>query len=93
MTDVNLHYVYRGYNSNNELLYIGCTANLKERLSAHKRGPFGSEIGFFKSEVFGCFEAAHKAEKEAIFEEQPIHNFQHKGFTPPPEKPLEIDDE
>ncbi len=33
---MNLHIVYRMYDSNNELLYVGCTKNLLARIGSHQ---------------------------------------------------------
>lgn len=79
------HFVYRCYDADGVLLYIGCTRNVKSRIAAHRRGNGGSKASQWLSvtmasyEVEGPFrgrEAGRLAERDAIQAEWPVFNYQ-----------------
>jgi len=67
--------LYRYYNKDNELLYVGVTADNTKRESQHRRDSFWfGEIATAKYEYFDTREEVLQAESEAIASEQPKHN-------------------
>ena len=73
--------LYRHYDANNNLLYVGISLNAVYRLSQHKNGSaWYSEISKVEIEKFETREDAIKAERKAIKEESPKHNIRHKGY-------------
>lgn len=79
--------LYRHFNEDGALLYVGISLSAVNRLSAHSRGaPWFSEIVRIEIEKFDTREAAHDAEKKAIAREKPRHNVQH---VPKPEPVIE----
>lgn len=74
------HYVYRLYGKRGRLLYIGCSMNLKLRLSEHGRnGNFGHLITATSIEgPFNYFEG-RRIERAAIESERPEFN---REWTP-----------
>lgn len=78
--------VYRAYNSDNELLYIGCTSNLKTRIACHKQlqrsepetyAPWAFEISKVHVQFFNHRDTAMIEEEYLIKSENPAHNYQH----------------
>lgn len=78
------HFVYRCYDADHVLLYIGCTLNVKKRIAAHRRGDNAKAsrwlaacmdtydvTGPYANEADGKF-----AEADAIRTEQPLFNYQ-----------------
>lgn len=80
------HYVYRCYDAEGQLLYIGCSANVKRRMGLHRSHPtnpasLGIAASCVRVEVEGPFAgwpAGHAAERAAIAAEKPLLNVQHK---------------
>lgn len=77
------HYLYRCYDDAGTLLYIGCTSNVKRRMSAHRAGKQAASrwlaVTMTRYEVEGPIrgrDAARRAEHAAIQTEQPLFNFQ-----------------
>lgn len=66
--------VYRLYDTDGDLLYVGMTVNPLGRIPAHRRKLWGSEIDHQTLEWFPNREAAKAAERSAIHHEQPAHN-------------------
>lgn len=82
------HYVYRCYDADDRVVYIGCTRNIKTRLATHRRGKGGSRASQWLSvcmvryEVEGPYpsrDAGLEAERRAIQAEQPIFNYQQRA--------------
>lgn len=80
------HFIYRCYDKDDDLIYIGCTSNVKRRISAHRRG--GKAVGrwltvsMVRHEVEGPFDgrdAGRAAERSAIQVEQPLFNYQERA--------------
>lgn len=67
--------VYRLYDTEGELLYVGIATNPYNRVSAHRRRqPWGQLIADYTEEWFENREAAKKAEVSAIHHEDPVYN-------------------
>lgn len=79
------HFVYRCFDSDGLLLYVGCAGNVARRLTAHRasRTAFASralQLFMASHTVEGPFEtrgAAEAAEQAAIEAESPLLNLQH----------------
>lgn len=69
--------LYRHYNDNGELLYIGISINAFSRYSQHKKRKFHKEIALMKIQKCSSREEALRLEKKAIIREKPIHNVVH----------------
>lgn len=81
------HFLYRCYDADGDLIYIGCTSNVKRRMVHHRRGIGGSRASKWLSacmvrhEVNGPFQgrnAAREFERQAIAIECPIFNTQER---------------
>ena len=68
--------LYRFYNSNRDLLYVGITKNVETRFSDHKRSKPWDEIATITLQHFSTRSAASKAEIRAIAAEKPRWNIQ-----------------
>jgi excinuclease UvrABC nuclease subunit len=69
------HVVYRMYDEDGRLLYIGVTCSMKRRLYAHRKAtPWFHEIACLTSVPFEHRRAAFEAEAAAIRAEQPLYN-------------------
>lgn len=66
--------VYRLFDDEGGLLYVGCTINLLNRVLAHLGGPWGSLIASHSFEVFPDQLSALLAERVAILNERPEFN-------------------
>lgn len=80
--------LYRLYNSDNVLLYVGVTMNLRERLSVHvRRAKWREEITSSSIEYFADLDEALIAEKKAIADENPLYNIKcNPRIKVPPDK-------
>jgi predicted GIY-YIG superfamily endonuclease len=81
------HVVYRCFDEQDRLLYVGCTSNLLYRLSQHQGKAWFSLVARVVTVNYQTREEASQAEKEAIRAESPIHNIRCKEV----EKPLTVD--
>lgn len=72
------HYVYRHYDADDQLLYVGMTANPKRRPYERKGRPFLADS--VRCDVTGPMPRldAMAAERAAIVHEKPLHN-QHRN--------------
>lgn len=78
------HYVYRCYDADDVLLYVGCTSNPKARLAAHRRGSTSKaskwlSVTMVRAEVAGPFagrDYARAIERATIRTELPVFNTQ-----------------
>lgn len=67
--------LYRHFNKNGELLYVGISLNSINRLSQHKKNAhWFNDIARIELEQFPTRESALEAEKQAIINEKPLHN-------------------
>lgn len=77
MTDMTQ--LYRHFDENNELLYVGISLSTVYRLSQHKvASPWFADIKKVEIETFPSREEALEAEREAIQTEDPKYNIVHK---------------
>lgn len=80
------HFVYRCYDADGDLIYIGCTANVTKRIASHRRGDKAASrwlaVFMDRYEVEGPYpdrDAGRQAECEAIQAEQPLFNYQQRS--------------
>lgn len=80
---MSVHYVYRCYDADGDLIYIGCAANVKRRMTSHRasRAKASRLLAAFVvrvevSEPFPTKAEALAAEREAIRLERPVFNTQ-----------------
>lgn len=78
------HYIYRAYDANCRLLYIGQTIQPEQRIRNHARQShwFPEAIEWEFEEVDGWW-AMQDAEKAAIKSERPLYNVQHNTNRSP----------
>lgn len=82
------HYLYRCYDADGLLLYIGCTTNPARRLVQHKKSGNITSLRLARfiasyvvdADVYPTRDAGRTAEKAAIRAEQPLLNVQHRGI-------------
>lgn len=67
--------LYRFWNADHELLYIGVTQNIHVRLAQHlQTQPWAHEIAAITVQLFRLYEYAREAEGSAIHSERPKYN-------------------
>lgn len=66
--------VYRAYDTQERLLYVGISMNLDGRLTKHRRAAWWPAVAEVTVQWFDGREAAKAAEREAISSENPLHN-------------------
>ncbi len=71
------HAVYRFFDANGALLYIGLTVDPGARLRAHRSKPWWFDIVRIEIERHETRQAAAIAERAAIKAEEPIYNVEH----------------
>lgn len=70
--------VYRCYDAEGELLYVGCTGKLRARLWQHAKGkPWWADVIAVDLEDYADRADALEAEAAAIGAEAPLHNVTH----------------
>lgn len=67
-------FVYRAYDAENRLLYVGCAYRWKLRKSAHSKKFWHRDAVRWEAEEFPCRSEADVAERVAIETEHPLHN-------------------
>lgn len=86
------HFIYRCYDADSVLLYIGCAVNVAKRMSSHKatkkhKAGRWLQVSMASHDVTGPYAdkaTANEAEADAIHTEGPVFNTQHmpgSGFT------------
>jgi hypothetical protein len=75
--------LYRFYDANGQLLYVGATGRGIVRVQAHESKPWWPSVDVAAFEHFPTLEECLAAETEAIKSEQPIHNRHHRVADPP----------
>jgi hypothetical protein len=71
--------LYRHFNKNNQLLYVGISISVMVRLQKHSTvPPWWRNISHITFERFSCRAAAIAAEQMAIEKEKPLHNIMGK---------------
>lgn len=85
--------LYRFFDANGRLLYIGVTANIKTRWKDHSRNkPHWRDVATATIEHFDSQEEVIKAEAEAIAAERPAWNVVHNTGRPlSPDRPISAD--
>jgi predicted GIY-YIG superfamily endonuclease len=74
------HVLYRFYDDERRLLYIGISANFGRRLDKHLRDkPWFCRVANIAVQHFTSRTAALEAERRAIVTEKPLHNVAHGG--------------
>lgn len=83
MANKEIYYVYRHYNSQKDVIYIGCTSCMLTRTNQHKtNAPWYCDIDCIRYEEFKNKEEAINREKELIKHFSPVHNRQHNENQP-----------
>ncbi|GAA0454020.1 GntR family transcriptional regulator [Streptomyces sp. NPDC046215] len=76
--------LYRLYDADERLLYVGITSNPKARMAHHATSkPWWSTVITRETEWFDTREAATAAEVSAILAEKPVHNRTHNPVPSP----------
>lgn len=90
------HLLYRLFDADDQLLYVGRTNDLRRRFERHAMvQPWWAEVARSQVESLGTFEALCEAERAAIVAERPKYNITHNaavrrgvaGPVPIPENP------
>lgn len=68
------HFVYRLYDADDALLYVGMTYDPRNRRQGHKRKEWWPEVARFRLTVYSDKATALRAESQAIRAEHPVHN-------------------
>jgi hypothetical protein len=72
------HYVYRLYDANMRLLYVGCTYSPRTRLGDHRRyQPWFPEVATTRVTAYPDAAEGYAAEAAAHASESPIHGYPH----------------
>lgn len=88
--------LYRYFDTDGTLLYVGVSVNPFLRERRHRREKDMTQVRYVELEWFSSDEAAYEAEKHAIKQERPLWNVVHKDkprrcrVTHIPAKPLDI---
>lgn len=70
-------YVYRAFDAEKQLLYVGITKDLVKRFAKHEDAHWIWDIASLTAEVYESRQEAHAAEVEAIRAELPRWNVMH----------------
>lgn len=80
--------LYRVYDTDGNLLYVGATTNFAQRLTTHSTyQPWWDDASRVELEHFDSFEDMAEAEVQAIRSEQPRYNVVFAHPTPGPRRP------
>jgi len=72
------HVLYRAFNAQGQLLYVGITMNPGSRFAQHSdEKPWWTDVADIRVEQFASRDEVLTAEREAIKSEQPLHNVAH----------------
>lgn len=71
--------LYRHFDSEGTLLYIGISLSALARTAAHKSSGWWGDVTRIEIERYPTRACALKAEEAAIRDEMPLHNKQHNG--------------
>lgn len=72
-------YLYKHFDSDGNLLYVGISFSVAERISQHKKGSnWFADSGYVTILKFPSRSLAEQAERIAIRTENPLHNVIHK---------------
>jgi hypothetical protein len=70
------HWLYRLYDQDDRLLYVGITRNLADRITSHKRW-LGDLLDYYETDEYPDRESVLAAEAWAIDTEHPAFNITH----------------
>lgn len=74
------HFVYRAFDADTRLLYVGCTLDFERRKAEHTyMRPWGRDVARWTVERFEDQRSALAAEERAIAAEKPLHNAMYNG--------------
>lgn len=81
------HYVYRCFDADGRLLYVGCTSNVARRMASHQGASSQPASVWLRacmtrhkvSGPFANWATAREVERAAITVEQPLFNMQDRG--------------
>jgi predicted GIY-YIG superfamily endonuclease len=77
-------YVYRLFDNEGRLIYVGCTHDPEARIAMHRnKAWWAPQIDRIKIKVFPNRQAAIEAEAKAIQEENPRWNINHRSYGQP----------
>lgn len=86
------HALYRMFDNEGQLLYVGITMALHRRLVTHRRvRSWWRYVAIMEVEYLPSREAALEAERIAIIHEKPAHNMQHNGGRKPKKVPVNVE--
>lgn len=85
-----MHSLYRWYDADNALLYIGIARNPMNRLGQHGGAKDISQIAKIELTWFDARKDAKAAEAIAISKEQPLWNLNHTGKDQSAPDPIEF---
>lgn len=71
--------VYRAYDAEERLLYVGISMNLDGRLTKHRRTAWWPLVAEITVQWFDGRELAKSAERAAILNENPLYNITRPG--------------
>jgi len=81
------HCVYRHYDAEDQLLYVGRSVNLHSRTKTHGRNShWWLEVVKITVEHYDTLAEAERAEGNAIFHEKPLHNKMRNLWQPTDEE-------
>lgn len=74
------HVIYRFFDRNGTLLYVGVTKSLEKRCMGHSRRPWWWDVYFISVDnMFQTRAEAESMEAQAISREHPVHNIAHNS--------------
>lgn len=74
--------VYRCFDAEGRLLYVGCSVNAYRRLGQHRRAVWFPELARFTVTRYKTLRIARAIEAAAIIAENPIHNVLRTAYIP-----------
>lgn len=78
------HWVYKAYNDEDELLYVGYTGVGRARIIAHNSAAWGPDVARFEIEHLPLRGLALERERELIKSDRPLANVIHRAPEPLP---------
>ena len=71
------YFLYKVFDKNKQLLYVGFTNNISRRFSQHKGKEWFKLMASFESIPFATEIECKEAEEDCIKEQNPVYNLQH----------------
>lgn len=66
--------LYRHYDADGKLLYVGITATILKRVVAHERSDWADQIATITIQSYASRQEAEDAEQDAVVAENPLYN-------------------